>query len=369
MIRTDTFLKEDALAGPDVAETICISIVIPLDRDACNYREDLTTLYKAVGIAQQHLTTKYSQRIAKKISQYLDELMEDVIITDNAAGIGLFVSDQVKFCIPFVFPVAKKVIVSDSLELREVLYQISYSQSYMLLHLTGQEARLFNGNLNTLKEIRCNHFPILKEDNYWYSRPLYLQAYRSGAEINDKPDGIECYERFLRETDEALSPYLINGTKVILTGEAKSIANFRKLTCHTNNIIGQFSCRNNEGIHTLSNAALYTVYVFVDMQKQHTISSFESMLTKGQAVTGLPQIWKAVLEGRGHKLIIEKDYEQTAFLTSTDNRLYITPPSMPYMKLTNAVNSLIKMIIKKKGVIVLVENGLLTKHQRIGLVY
>ena len=75
------------------------------------------------------------------------------------------------------------------------------------------------------------------------------------------------------------------------------------------------------------------------------------------------------MEGRGLKLLVEKDFSIPAYVKNTnDYELYLRPPKEPHKALPNVVNNLIETVLDKNGEVFLVENDILKDYGRIALI-
>ena len=66
---------------------------------------------------------------------------------------------------------------------------------------------------------------------------------------------------------------------------------------------------------------------------------------------------------------MEKDYKQPGFLVEGNPyHLYLKPPKEKHEILPDAVNSLMQLVLEKKGEVIIVENGRIENYGRIGLI-
>lgn len=207
----------------------CISIIVPTHNNLSpGRRVDRLQVEKAVLEAKRYLLHNYGKEEVKPLQLSLDELFSQVDFDHNAAGIGLFVSANIKELVHFYFPVREKVIINHSFEIRDLLYQEYYSRSYYTLLLTGREARLFAGRLNHLNEIKDNNFPKKHLDDYEYARPSRGSSFfgNSFAREDEKDRSLleeMRYQHFCGEVDEGLKHYLTNNIPLIIAGTKKEL--------------------------------------------------------------------------------------------------------------------------------------------------
>lgn len=364
----------DILLASKGKDAVCISIIIPLHKPLPGKKENRLLLEKAVTAVREQLVERYNEQITTPLLISLDELAELADAGIHAEGIGLFVSEHVKQIIPFFRPVKERIIISDSFEIRDLLYQNYYSDPYIVLHLTEKETRLFKGIFGALTEVNSGKFPFKYIDDYEYSRPSQGSSYIGAAFIKDfeqdKSRLIKIrYEHFLKNVDKALDPYLKANEKLIVCGVESDITYFKRNTHHEKSIIGQLVGNYTYStLHKLAITAWDEVQHFYDLQKSKLISEFQELLGTKKAVTGLADIWKATAEGRAYQLLVEKDFSQPGFLVDNDNHLYLKPPMKPHRVISDAVNNLMQMVVDKGGEVIIVENGLLDSYKHIALV-
>jgi len=369
------FPGEEILQQKGTKDTVCVSIILPLHSPFSQRKEDRLILQKANSKVKEYLAQKNDGLTTELLIQSVDDLLSSVDINIHAAGIGFFVSKNVKEIIPFFLPVEEKVIVSNSFEIRDLIYQENYSFPYMVLHLTHKEARLFEGKQNTITEVTDSNFPRKYEDDYEYSRPSRGSSYVGDAFLKDfEQDKSRLeklrYEQFTRDIDKLLVKYLNSGKKLLLAGVKNDLITFQRESKHTSNIIGQL-----DGNYTYTPQHEFATFVwkkigaYTDKQKAELLSEFEEQVGNKNVVIGLPEIWKAASEGRAYRLLVEKDYIHPAFLVADDNiHLHLKPPMQPHLILADAINELIELVLSKDGEVTIFENGALENWQRIALV-
>jgi hypothetical protein len=79
-------------------------------------------------------------------------------------------------------------------------------------------------------------------------------------------------------------------------------------------------------------------------------------------------VWKAAVEGKVFKLIIEKDFRRPGFLNGKSN-LYLIAPRKPCMVLADAMDDLIEVVLANGGQVFFVADGLLTDYKKIAAIH
>lgn len=354
---------------------ICISIIVPAHRLSPERRTDRERLEKAIQRAKGYLMANYSQDEIKPLVKAIDELYSRLDFNHNEEGIGLFVAPGIRQLVQFFFPVKEKVMVGESFDIRDLLYQEYYAGPYIVLMLNEKEARLFQARSNALEEVHDARFPKKHEAQYEYQRPVYGSANGKNAFTKsiekDKSQLEEIrYESFLKLVDDALSNYVTGDTPLIITGAQKDLAYFNKVTRHVENIAGLLPGNYAHlSINELGKMTWNIMKSFLNVVKQKEIGELEGRTGNRNCLTGILDIWEAVQEGRGLKLLVEKDYAMAGFLKKdNDYQLYLHPPKEPHRILPDAINSLIETVLEKNGKVILLENKSLQAYQRMALV-
>jgi len=354
---------------------ICVSIIVPTHRLSPERRTDPAQLEKAIQQAKSILQDKYDQAAIGSLIQSIDELYQQIDFMRNSAGIGIFVSHNVKWLIHFFFPVKERVTIGKSFDIRDVLYESYYAFPYIVLMLDQKEARLFNARLNEVTEITDSHFPKKNDDEYEYTRPSRGSSYAGYSNLKefekDKSISEEIrLKNFLHKTDELLKSFLDREIPLIITGENKDLAYFSEVSKHVQNIAGtipgNYMTFNEHELGTLTWKAMKPYH---DNRKLNLVRDFNEKIGEGLGLTGIENIWKAVQEGRGYKLLVEKDFSVMGYTGNNDDyEIHLHPPKQPHRLVPDVVNRLISAVLEKNGEVIIMENDVLQDFGRMALI-
>lgn len=354
---------------------VCISVIMPTHRLSPGRRTDPAELANIMENVKLGLQKKYDNATIAPLLLAMDDLYEQIDFIHNTAGIGIFVSAHVKKLVPFFFPVKERVTIAQSFDVRDLLYQSYYDTPYVVLQLSQKETRLFNGRLNALTEITDSHFPKKNDAEYEYSRHSRGNSNTGHSfvkEIEKDRSAIEeiRFKNFFRETDQVLNSYLSNKVPLIVTGENKDLSYFRQVTTHEEqiacNVPGSYA---NYNVHELGALTWQAMKLFLDNNKDRLVRDFSEKTGEGLGITGIDNIWKAVQEGRGYKLLVEKDYSVPGYLPEhEDYDLVLHEPKQAHRNLPDAVSSLIQLVHEKNGEVIMVENDVLRDYRRMALI-
>lgn len=353
---------------------ICISIILPTHPLSPGRRTDPVQLEKNIQQAKYDIQSRYGNAVADNLMQRIDELYRQIDFMHNTAGVGLFVSRHVKKLIHFFFPVKERITIAETFDIRDLLFESYYDVPYFVLVVAQKEAKLYNGRLNKVTEITDANFPVKNDAEYEYSRPARGSSYMGNSNVKgfekDKSVTEEIrLKSFFREADELLNNYLDAHTPLIVTGENKDLVCFREVTTHEHNIAcnipGNYTMYSEYELGNLTWKAMKT---FLDNNKEKLIRDLREKVG-GISGNEIGEMWKAVLDGRGYKLIVEKDHSMPAYLANdNDHELYLNPPKYAHSIIPDIVNKLIALVLEKDGEVILVGNDALRDHMRSALI-
>jgi len=345
----------------------CISIILPTHRLGSDRQGDRLEIERAV------LAAKHAVQYEPKLLVAINDLVEMIDFNHNKEGIGLFVSLNVTKLISFPFPVSKKIVIGKYFHLQDLLYTESYEEDYYVLDISQKEIHLFHGVMDHLDEIRDDHFPQEIKDDYEYSRPDQSSSNSGYAHVKgfEKDKSILQQMRLKKvfhEMDKSLIKYMeTKKIPLILCGSPKSIDLYRSVSGHSDNIIAVISDNfRYKGIHDLEVFAWLQLQSHVNTEKLKLIDGFKEKIGEGLGLYGIEETWQAAKEGRGLKLLVEKDYARHAFIS--ENKLNLDPPQESHAIIKDVISDIMNTVLDKKGKVMIVEKDELKDYDRIALI-
>lgn len=367
-------LNEDLKALAAEKGYPCVSLIYPLQDLSADRKSDKLNIEESIKRISQQIKEQYNNKAEELIST-LNRLYNEIDWSRNHEGIGLYASDKIGYGTTFPFTVTRKVVVDEHFELSNLLNKAQCTFNYFVLHLDEKQARLFSGSLKEVHEIINTDFPLAYINDYEYMPPSRSTSFAGNAHEKgfekDKPtiDKMR-YDAYLHKTDELLDQYLKDNKEVILCGVKRSTSAFMNRSSHDKNIIGMIN-GNYDWINNNDLSAMVwpAINDYIKELSLEEISQFEEKIGEGLFEEGIINVWEAIVDGRGMTLLLEKDYTITGYLSrQSPYRLLLKTPDEPHTILQNACNNLLHMALEKDCNIMLVENGLLRKHQKIALI-
>ena len=332
----------------------CVSIIVPTHRLGQDRQSDIKEVQRAILVAKQSGLKK-----EEKILSGIDDLFDQIDFNRHKEGIGIFVSSNIKKLVIFPFPVTKKIIVNNLFYLHDLLYLENYSAPYYLVEISGKEIRLFRGIMDHLEEIIDENFPKNITDDYEYSKPSQSSSYAGYTHVKGfEKDKSEIQHlrlrKAFREIYNCLVKYLpAKETPLLLCGPQRDISLFESGIDHLDNMVALIRDNNQHaGIRELEELAWHQIKSFTDQQKLKMVDEFKEKIGAGLAVYGMEAVWKAAKEGKGFRMLVEKEYNGGAMVTQE----------------IDTVNEIMSAVLEKNGKIIIVEKDVLKDFKRIALI-
>ncbi len=371
---TEKLTGEDLLRLQNEKGNICVSVIVPTHRKSPERRGDSLEVEKAIEKAKRLLLYKYTEEQAKPLSHSMDEIYDGIDFLHNTEGIGLFISPNLRMAVRFPFTVEEKIMAGDSFETRDLLYHINYALPYFTLLLTEKGGRLFEGRWKEITEIADNHWPVEYRDDYEYSKPVRSSSYAGHAHVKiyekDKSE-LEAirFKNFYQRLDDALDAYLLNNIPLILLGPERELPWFEEVTKHKKNVLGKITgSYSHSNLKAITEMAWPVMFEHLQDERKQLVREFEEKIGERLGISGIQQVWEAAGEGKGLKLLVEKDYRCPGFIAENDHHLHLIPPSKPHKILADAVNELIETMIEKGGNVYFTDNEMLKDYGRVALI-
>lgn len=350
----------------------CVSIIIPMQ----NLRADKTKGIKAIQVAKELLEEKRKKtnKDVNELINCIDNLVAQIEYTNTESGIGIYVSAHVSEMILFPFEVEEKVIVNDSFDIKDLLYYQGLMFDYCVLSISKKYLHLYQGNGEQLTEIKNEDFPMAFEDSYEYEKPSRASSFGSNLVKEYEKDKSVMQEirlvDFLKDADHLMKKYIQEGTPLLVSGGTKELADYMSITEYGKQIIAKISGNYQfNGDAQLGSLAWQQIKAYVKKENKQLVDDITELAGKDMVASGLKEVWNAAIEGKGLKLVVEKGFEKAGYISLDGNDLKLrkTVGNRKYSHVNDVVEKIIRLVNEKRGKIILVENGVLEKFDRIAL--
>ena len=103
-------------------------------------------------------------------------------------------------------------------------------------------------------------------------------------------------------------------------------------------------------------------------QRDLLIKELEGKMGGHLVVSGIQNVWQATKDGKAFKLLVEKDFRKSGFITDDGYQFHERPTGKPYKIVTDAVDDIMEMVLEMGGQVYFTDNNLLKDYQQIALI-
>ncbi|MDH3708288.1 MAG: hypothetical protein OER04_00285 [Cyclobacteriaceae bacterium] len=346
----------------------CVSILLPLHQTLPQRNKNPLSLKRALNEAKVQLK-KYPSTETQVITKELDRLAKEIDFKKTDQALGIFVGKKFSRLIDFPFQITQKVVVDNSFETRDLTYGIQYLTDYWVLTLNPKAVRLFKAQGHSLHEILEDPFPIEYQEQYQYpdrQKPRISGDYqREESQIKD-----ERRLQFLRHVNKLASPYFKQDPLPIAIMGIKDLqVLFSKIFDYDAQVVKRlYGDFKNWSVQKIAKAAWEQIQDHVYQSTDQLLEEIRESKGKRAYLYGIEAVWRVAQEGRGDKLIVEKDYQAPAYADPQTGKLYFNLTyTTGLLKKVDAVDDVIELIRDKHGEIVFMENGKLEEYEHIAV--
>jgi hypothetical protein len=351
----------------------CLSIVIPTQRYTKGRMQNSALIEKALLKAKKLLANgAWPTDKIKLLESKLDSMLAGLDYLRLQEGLAIFISPNISriFLLPFL--VKEKVMVGKTFEVRDLFYFSQILKPYYLLTISKKRVRLFKGCGRDLQEIANNDFPKQYVEEYEYAHASVASSSSTGLKAFERDKSIMQETRmrgFFKQADHALDKYLKGDMLLFVAGVWEELTSFEQISDHVKRFAGKIPGNYDiDAVHPLAESVWKQIKNDVKASHTKLLVRLEEEIGKELATDGITNVWKAANEGKGLTLLLEKDYQVTAYQDALNvSQIYLTPPTKPYNIILDASDDVIEIVKEKGGDIVIVENGQLTKYNHIAM--
>lgn len=361
----------NATINPEIREIIdavhyrpALSIILPLDPHISLQTEINSKLKIATDQAERELYENYPREQCELILKKLRQLTADLKIPVKKKGMAIYISALFQKIYFLDHPVEEKIILDESFEIRDLLYNAKQHVKFILLILSGLECKVFLADLTALTSLKSN-----------IPDSVYSSVNEVPERVGNFSDMVErkqiVVDKFLHHIDEELSN-LINELHlpVLVLGAERVIGQFRKMSKNTTSVIdyveGNYETASlaelNELIEPYINA--WKIRKQTELKAQMENEAGRHLLS-----TGIRQVWNDAHNGKGRLLIVEKNYRYAALHGPEPSIIEeAVEPFDHVASIKDAVDDVMEKVLLNGGDVEFTEDGALEQFDHIALV-
>jgi len=342
-----------------------VSVILPFDSKTNLTSEFQHSLKFAFDEVERRLAAEYPGDQAINVMNKLHHLTDQLEVNKRKKGIALFASPIFEKLVYLNVEVEPKILVDESFEIRDLVYDAKESQlHYLLLILGGDECKLFLGN----------HFHLLPVK---MQIPSTLEAY-----INDPPQRVTNFsdpdafkeaqvEKLMRSVDKELSNTLLKHKLNVFVAGSKSILGVFKSITHNEKNIENYIEGNylEKSLNQLHQIIQPFILEWKHSRQLKLLQQIEDAANQKKLAIGIEQVWNDIYNKKGRLLIVEKDFMASGEHVN-DGFIFYKPTTSEnkFSHMHDVVDDAMELILTNGGDVVFVDNGLLNSYEHIALI-
>jgi len=263
--------------------------------------------------------------------------------------------------------------VDTSFEVRDLLLNLNRELDYKVLLLSEHNVRLFEGKGRNVLEIEDENFPAhFSQGDYEYQKANFINPAKNSPEGSTEKANEEQkkVKEFLKRFDNILGEYVNGPEPVFLMGDKQILGEFEQVTHHGESIQGQLPGNfQHLSVQEIADKIQTEVKRYIHEQQEKAVRKLEEEIGYDRVSSGLTNVYRDAIEGKGATLLVEEGYSEPAYLDEANYQLYLTPENTEGLKkLTDAVDDVIEEVLDKNGEVRFVPDGKLQKYGKIAMI-
>lgn len=289
----------------NITAPVCVTLVLRTHKSHPDNEKDVILLKNMIVDTNRRLQKEYGFEIAKKYTEKLQKLAEEIDYRHNDNGLMLFVNDDIAEYLRLPIKLHDRIILDSTFATRPIIRALQRSTDYYILVLTKGKARLIEASSDAVvKEFEDKGFPAEDKESLSVSTSESSKALRV-SNIN---------QEFFNQVDKLVNNIRKeNPLRVIIHSEEINYHDYLKEADNPNTILGRVLLKNFD--EKAGNIVKYIWPHVEDLtlaRNRSRISELDQAISNGKYLTDLNDIWEAVQKGRGRTLFVEEGFLQPA---------------------------------------------------------
>ena len=295
----------------DETGKFCVSIIMNTHRTKPDYDKDPKVLKNHIKEAKERLLATNDKREVSKVIEHLEKLEGQIDHSLNLESLILFVNENKAEFLRLPIEVTDRVVIDRSFATRDLVRALHQEINYFILVLSQREVRLIEAfNDKVVKEIGSD-FPFENTNLYSTNKDELANAGRQTQLVAE----------FFNRVDKALNKVRKdNALPVLICTEEANYHEYLKIADESKSIFDTYLNKNrlDEKAHAIVSEAWSIVSKKMEEQRKAKKDELSKAVGKGNFLSDLSDIWKAIGEGRVDTLFIEEELFAPAIIKNDE---------------------------------------------------
>lgn len=308
-------------------------------------------------LVQSQVYKMFSENVAEDLLNKLVSVGQHLNYASDKKGIAIFLSTNVEIIYYLNTTVHDEVTVGQPLSVRDIFSREDVLRTYLLLALSSESARFFEGTSDKLT-LQAVNLP---------QQVAASIGYHCTDCISDK----RFLQKFVRHADQVLG--ILSNTyshPVFMVASPAMKALFCRFSQHAHKIVQYIETPSED----LSEGEILNLLKpffknWNHVMGKHMIQQVELAAYNGKLVAGIEEVWKTARQSRCKRLIFEKNFFFPAYFDASGPLPYVQNIGVKEsIHIKDAVDDVIENVLRDGGDIEIVEEGVLHDYLHIALI-
>lgn len=338
-----------------------ISLIMPFE-PKISLKSDLEYRLKmAVGKVEKELMNNYPSEKALPVINRLRELTGQINYNTHKKSIAIFLSPIVEKVFYLDIPVEEKIIIDESFEIRDLVYQKKQDVQYLVLLLSAKRSIMFLANGSDMKLVKSNAAGQVS--------PADTEKVANFSDPDERAEIM--LDKFLRQMDDALTLMLkAYPLPVFVMGAERVLGHYKKLTRHEQDIT-EFIHGNYEDLPEPEIFKIVQPHVsnWRRVKQVDLLHQLEKAMGAKKLAHGMEEVWEAATHKNSRLLLVERNFMYPARQGAEPGIIYKEETSTDYpFYIKDAVDDVIQKVLENGGDVEFTEDDMLKDYGHIALI-
>jgi len=156
---------------------------------------------------------------------------------------------------------------------------------------------------------------------------------------------------------------------LVLVGDKMNKSLFRSVSVHNEDIYGVLE-GNYEAtsVHDLGQIVWPIIKEILSGNREIALRRLDDAVSRKKVASGLDEVWGSANSAIGATLLVEEDYRMKGTIVKTDKSWVILDQVDIREVFDDVVDRVIEKVLKSEGIVIFLESGSLSAHQKIALI-
>jgi hypothetical protein len=244
--------------------------------------------------------------------------------------------------------VQERVVVDPTFATRDLVRALHRTPRHVVLVLSAQEARLFDGHVGALGPADTSKFPMTAHDDKQRREPA---------------------EAFLKRVDQALGAYLLmRPAPIVVIAAEPTLSRFDQVSANLARLAGKVAGNHlTTPLREVADLVAPHLEAYLASREDEALALLEQRRGQDRAVLGLESVWLASRWERPEMLAVEVDFFFPARISPDGDSLQAANDVEHPDVVDDVVDELVEQVLARGAWVALIEPGGIPDNQRVAL--